>query len=293
MNISFFEKVGISLKKIFFIFLILISISIFLSTISSWLPFKNETTQANVTKNVDLIEFNIGSMNTEIIAENRQNVEANLVGKGKVNVRKQGDTITIESQQKWFNLFLPFKKNKLIVYIPEDYNKNMKFDIGSGNITYNGHLKQNELEHLTANAGSGNIYLKNLLITELKANVSSGNINIDSLITKNSNLDISSGNIRLNNYQGRLKANISSGNLKAHFNELTDSININVSSGNAKLDLPNEANFTLKGKIGSGKINNELPLTITKQSNHDIEGIHGTGKHEINLNVSSGKVDIY
>ncbi|MGG3892133.1 LiaG family protein [Metabacillus fastidiosus] len=277
------------MKKVFLIFLIIVGVSVLLSASFSWLPFKKQEEKAKVTKDIDLIELDIGAISTEIISEDRDTVEADLVGKGKLNVRTDGDTITVQFERKWFDFLSLFKRNKLTVYIPEGYDRDMKIDIGSGNINYDAR----KLDQLAVDVGSGNINIKNLTVKDFKLDVSSGNVNIKSLKANSSRIDISSGNVELNNYSGKLKADLSSGNFDARIDQLIGAIDIDVSSGKVELDLPDKADFTLKGKIGSGKISTDFLLTTTKQENKYIQGVHGTGKHKVNLKVSSGKIDVY
>jgi lia operon protein LiaG len=66
-----------------------------------------------------------------------------------------------------------------------------------------------------------------------------------------------------------------------------------VSSGDVGLDLPIHADFTLDGDVSSGNITCELPLTSKDTTKNSIEGKHGTGKHEINLDVSSGDIRLH
>ena len=65
-----------------------------------------------------------------------------------------------------------------------------------------------------------------------------------------------------------------------------------VSSGNVQLDLPDDANFTLNGKISSGLISNDFPLNNEIKDSHTLQGTHGSGKYNVDLFVSSGRINI-
>ena len=122
---------------------------------------------------------------------------------------------------------------------------------------------------------------------------SSGKVTIDTLVTKTGTFDLSSGNLEINHYTGAFNADVSSGKLLLQIDKLNNPIDIDLSSGNVDLDLPDNANFTLDGEVSSGNISSKFPLTTTETDNKNLKGTHGSGKSKINISVSSGDVDIY
>lgn len=236
-------------------------------SVSSWFPFGKQT--AEVTNKIDLIDIDVSGINTTIIPEKRDNVEAELDGNGTVQVGKSGNRIEIEYKRKWYQQFGFFKRPKLTVYLPEDYHQDMEIEVGSGNINS-----------------------KNLQIQNLVLDVNSGNVNMDSITAQTGVLDVSSGNIDLQQYTGQLEADVSSGNLSIQMDELKDSIKVDVSSGHVELDLPSDANFTLNGEVNSGSISNRFALEKQQENKHELKGVHGSGEHHLDLSVSSGKIEI-
>lgn len=246
---------------------------ILLLSIPSWLPFGGEKeTSVEVTDNIRSIDLNLSGISTVIIPENRSDVEVILDGKGSVEVWTEGDQIYIEYQREFFEQFGFFDNTELIVYVPEDYNRDLDIEVGSGNVEYNGKSKMS--------------------INHLEMEVGSGNISIDSLKTKSGVMDISSGNIDLKKYTGQIEANVSSGNLEIQIEEVTGPIELDVSSGRVLLDLPEDANFTLDGEVSSGYIDNKFELENSVQDEKKLSGVYGTGEHPINLDVSSGVIEI-
>jgi lia operon protein LiaG len=75
--------------------------------------------------------------------------------------------------------------------------------------------------------------------------------------------------------------------------ELTDDLNLNVSSGDLELDLPDNADFTLNGKTSSGDISCDFELKNKEENDDRLSGKHGNGKHEIKADVSSGDIVIF
>ncbi|WP_228485651.1 LiaG family protein [Thermaerobacillus caldiproteolyticus] len=263
----------------------------------SWLSFGNQATQSVISKKIDMIEIDVSGVNTTIIPEKREDLKADLDGKGKLIVKRHGDKVevSVKRTRKWFDWFLFNKKARLNIYIPKDYDRNMAINLGSGNLSFSGHSKNEpmKLNELLLDVGSGNINLKNLSVKYFEHNGSSGNVEIDSLTTETGSFDVSSGSLNVKHYIGAIKAELSSGNLNVQMDKLIDSVDIEVSSGKVDINLPTNADFTLNGKTSSGNITCDFPLTSKKISNKNIKGIHGSGKHQIDLTVSSGNINIY
>lgn len=257
----------------------------------AWLPFGGEDTQTAEMKNIDNIEVDVSDISTTIIPESRDDLKADLEGKGKLTVKQSGDSIKLEVKRKWFDGLSFFKKKELTIHIPEDYQQNMDIDLGSGNLNFTGDSMK--LDELKVDMSSGNIKLKDLATNEFKLDGSSGNVHVDSLTTKTGSFDISSGNINLKHYKGRLEAELSSGKIKAQLDKLTAPINIVASSGKVDLDLPKDADFTLSGRVNDGLMSCDFPLTSKKTDNKNITGTHGSGTHKVNLKVSSGMLKVY
>jgi lia operon protein LiaG len=252
---------------------------------------------AKVTKKVDTISIDVSSIDTTVIPEDRDDVSAELEGKGTVSVHKRGNDIEVYAKRKGFFSFNWFERDKtsLTVYIPEDYDKNMKLELGSGEITFKGHSVQDpvNLDKLAIDVGSGSMVVKNLNVKTLEHHSSSGEVEINSLKAESGSFEVSSGSVSVQNYSGKLDADVSSGELEIQMNELSDDIHLNVSSGDLELDLPDEAEFTLNGKKSSGDITCDFELKNKEERETRLSGKHGNGKHEINADVSSGDIEIF
>lgn len=282
------------MKKILVIFFILIGVYLLMSNLYRipWLPFGNTGDSAQVTEKIDEIDIDITSISTTVIPEKRDDVKAELKGKGEVHVSKNGDTIEVTYERGFFNWsWFPFFNNsKLNVYIPEDYDQDLSLRVGSGHLEFDGApMKLNEL---AADVHSGNMRLQDLSVETFIHNVASGNSKIEKLTTKNGEIEVRSGNVTVNEYTGKLEADVSSGRLKTTISELKDSIDADVKSGLLDIDLPNNADFTLNGEANSGYISNDLSLDDSKRDKGTIQGKHGAGTYDVNIEVSSGKVNI-
>ncbi|PLR82914.1 hypothetical protein CVD25_10640 [Bacillus canaveralius] len=285
------------MKRILIIFCIILGVYLlFFSSfnISSLLTGKDEQ-QARVTDNIDLIEIDVSSLDAVVIPEERDNVKAVLDGKGKVTVKERGDKITVDYDRKWYQGFGFFNTPTLAVYIPENYKEDMNIDIGSGTFNYDGGSAGNpaKLNHLSLHMGSGDVNIMNLDVKEYVQDVGSGSVVIETLTAEKGVFNVSSGDTMLSNYSGQLNADVSSGELIVQMAKLNDAINIDVSSGDVSLDLPADADFSLKGQVSSGDIYSDFDLKNQNTSKKLMEGTYGSGKHEINLNVSSGQINVF
>lgn len=285
------------MKRILIIFFILIGAYLLLNVnFSSLFPFANEEADAKVTNRIDMIKINVGSIKTNIIPEKRNTVEAVLDGKGAVSVTKSGNTIDVEYKRNWLSgfSFLNFN-SELNIYIPESYDRNIDIDSGSGYLTFIGKSEKDpmQLESLTIDMSSGKTDIENLKVEQYELNGSSGMISINGLVTKTGKIDMSSGLINIKNYEGKLKAEVSSGKLDVQVNKLSDDIDLQASSGQIKLDLPDDADFTLEGRYSSGIIRSKFTLKEQIHEKNRLDGVSGTGKYLVKVNVSSGMVDIY
>lgn len=283
------------MKKIIILVLIITGAYIVFnqSNVNAWWSFGEKSTETKVTNRIDSIEIDVSGASTTIIPDYDNTVRAELDGKGKVTVEKSGDTIKVELKKKWLEGFGFFNKSKLTIYIPDDYDQNLQIKVGSGNLNFSGPSEKNpmEFEQLSLDIGSGNVQLNNLVAKTFQHDSSSGNIQIDGLTTEKGFFDISSGNVGLRHYSGELKADVSSGNLDVEIDKLKGDIEIDISSGRATLDLPKDADFTLEGEVTSGNIQSDFQLD--KEDKNSIQGRNGTGKYNIDLDVSSGNIVIH
>lgn len=287
------------IKRILVIFLIITGAYIAMNYLfdGNGITLSKTEDSAKVSKDIENISIDISSVATTIVPEDRDDVRAELKGKGTVSVSKRGNDIEVSVKRKgffWFNWF-ELDKTALTIYIPENYNKNMGIELGSGEITFKGDSIQDrmQLEKLSVDIGSGSMVLKNMDVTVLEQHISSGEVEINSLSAETGTFEVSSGSVNVQNYSGKLDADVSSGELEIQMDELKDSISLNVSSGDIELDLPDDAEFTLNGKTSNGEISCDFPLENKQQSDKRLSGKLGNGKHKIDADVSSGDIEIF
>jgi lia operon protein LiaG len=286
------------IKRILVIFLVITGIYIIFSNfpVFSLLGFNTSNNQpAKITEKIDNIEIQTTSVPTTIIPEDRDDMIVEYDGKGPVKIDQDGDTIKVDVKGPKFNFFSFNRKADLKIFIPEDYNRNMKMKVGSGTLEFSGPSKENpmELDELEINIGSGKIELRNLTVNEIDHKGPSGYIMVDSVQANTGSFDMSSGKLNITHYSGAIDAEVSSGEMNIQIGELTGNSSAKASSGRINLDLPDDASFTLKGKTSSGTINSEFDLKDEHINKNRLEGKHGTGKYELDLQVSSGNIRLH
>ena len=262
----------------------------------SGVNFAKAEDAVKVSNQTENIWIDISSVETVIVPEDRDDVRAELKGKGTLKVKRHGDEIEVSVKRKgffWFNWF-EMDQTSLTVYIPEDYDKDMDIELGSGKIDFNGQSadKPMKLRNLALNIGSGRLTLENFDVENLESQSSSGEVEMNLIDAVSGSFDVSSGRLLVKNYSGKLDADVSSGKLEIQMDQLLDDVNLDVSSGYIGLDLPEDADFTLNGKISSGNISSDIPLKEKEQSANRLRGKHGSGKFEIKADVTSGNIDI-
>ncbi|KKI94078.1 hypothetical protein WQ54_00625 [Bacillus sp. SA1-12] len=283
------------MKKLLVLLFFIVGLFLLIITNTSWLPFGLKKEQTKVTDKIELIEIDVSGVRTTIIPENRSSVSTEYNGKGKVTVKESGDKIKVEFTSKnWLNLPSLFKKKDLTIFIPEDYNRDILINSGSGRLTFSGKSKKEpfKLENLSLNMTSGHVQLSNISTDYFEQVGSSGYIGINDFLANTSSFNMSSGKLDIKGYSGKVSAQVSSGRVDMQFEKLNDDIDLVVKSGFTTLDLPSDADFALNGEIGSGVITTSFTLTNSKKEKNKLEGIHGSDKHALNLNVSSGKIEV-
>jgi lia operon protein LiaG len=284
------------MKRVFIIFLIIVGIYIVFNAISnsSLLPFSKKGAEAGVTSNINKIEFDVSTVNMTIVPNHRDDVKAKLEGKGKVSVERNGDTIEVSFKRPWMSGGPFFGKSELTVFIPEDYDNDVYIDMAAGNLEFSGKSARTpmKLENLALDMSAGNVEFNNLSANHFKHDGSAGNLTINTLSTKEGTFDMSAGNVKIRNYSGALDVDMSAGKFDVQMDKLTGSIDMEMSAGSATIDLPKNASFQLDGKMSAGNISCDLPLDVQKQDKRNLRGTHGSGKYEIDIDMSSGNAKI-
>ncbi|WP_238724024.1 DUF4097 family beta strand repeat-containing protein [Diplocloster agilis] len=197
--------------------------------------------------------------------------------------------------------------------------------------TASGDIRMNEIYASSIHAGtaSGDIRMNEIYASSIHAGTASGNINMNlaegsrDLSTASGNItvlggggdteaDTASGNIKLENAQGILELGCASGDIKVmgaagggefetasgnvslQFDEITASIDAQSTSGNVKLQMPQNTAFTLEAATTSGNINTffDDQLQYNKKGNKASGALNGASDLVISLETTSGNIKV-
>lgn len=235
--------------------------------------------------------------------------------------------VVIEGKKNHFSLFhFGTKSSREEIYLPKSYAGSVTVSTASGNIKSDEVLN---LSLLFADTASGDIRMNEIYASSIHAGTASGNINMNlaegsrDLSTASGNItvlggggdteaDTASGNIKLENAQGILELGCASGDIKVmgaagggefetasgnvslQFDEITASIDAQSTSGNVKLQMPQNTAFTLEAATTSGNINTffDDQLQYNKKGNKASGALNGASDLVISLETTSGNIKV-
>jgi DUF4097 and DUF4098 domain-containing protein YvlB len=126
----------------------------------------------------------------------------------------------------------------------------------------------------TLTTNSGDVRLNGLVATHLKTTSSSG----DQDLEKISGAEIDSRS--------------SSGDITLSVLDQMQNMQINTSSGDAKLSLPASSAFALDFNTSSGDSKIDFPITYSSQDKHSMHGMVGSGGPLLDVHTSSGSLSL-
>lgn len=268
-----------------------------------WRGVSNLTVQKD--ENISLDNFskiNIDFSSADIIIQTTDGTNMRVVQKSsnkltdgeRFTVTKQDDVVTIKRNNSKINFTIFNFGNfgqRIEVYIPKNYNKDLGIRSSSGNIVFNSNIKLNNINCETRSGnldGEDNINVED---ANLKAN--SGNINVGALISKSYKINTTSGNIKINSLSGSGEVKASSGNVKVNYKDISEYSNVSARSGNVYLAIPKELSFEFNGKCNSGDIRSSFNLNYTNKRENEATAQVGSGPYKkIKVDTSSGDISI-
>ena len=181
--------------------------------------------------------------------------------------------------------------------------KAVKIDVSSADVSCTGvntekaylDASSGDLEYsgnadsFTADSSSGNISFSGEA-KSIKADASSGNVTIGQKGSSDSiAVDTSSGDIKIDaGYTGSLELDSGSGSKEIRLAQMPAKTTIDSSSGSVTMYLPENADFEADISTGSADVSFELPMT----KNGDQTYICGSGENKLKIDTSSGDVKI-
>lgn len=149
-----------------------------------------------------------------------------------------------------------------------DAQGDIDLDTGSGGVTITG-VKGGSLKMDT---GSGSIRGGDIDVSDLKADVGSGGVHLERVRASRVNVDAGSGGTEL-----ELLSSI-------------DQMKVEAGSGGVTIRLPASLSATVDLETGSGGIDTDFSVQVTKFEQHHIVGRIGDGRGQIKVESGSGAV---
>lgn len=240
--------------------------------------------------------MSVGTIN--LLPENRNDIVVNLYGSveagdgykvPELDCSINGDKIAIEVRNKQYSMDIRNSKITLDIHIPSSYSKSITLksitgDINAGNMTLN---------NLDCKTTTGNISANNIKAEIFNTSCTTGDIDTTNITCKSSTSNVITGSIKLHKFTGELKGSIITGDIYAEISKLAGNIDLSSTTGSLKLQLPDDAEFSIKAKASIGDVSCSFPVSSSRsQMSKEVEGTIGSGKYNIILDITTGDIKI-
>jgi hypothetical protein len=149
-----------------------------------------------------------------------------------------------------------------------DAQGSVNLDTGSGSVT----VSDIRGDELSMDTGSGSITGRNIEVRTLSADVGSGGIRMSGVKASRVSLDTGSGSTDL-----ELLTDV-------------DDVNVDAGSGSVSVRLPANAGAEVEIETGSGGIETDFPIQVTRMERNSLRGRLGDGRGRIKIESGSGRV---
>lgn len=162
----------------------------------------------------------------------------------------------------------------------------LSIDTGSGEVEVAG--MQGDLE---VDTGSGGVRVSDVEGREITIDTGSGGVAASGLVASMIEIDTGSGGIDLLRSSARdVTLDTGSGSVEAELSGEIDDILVDTGSGSVVLRLPASLNASLAIETGSGGIEVDFPISITRRARDELRGQIGEGGGRIVVDTGSGSV---
>lgn len=206
-------------------------------------------------------------------------------------IRIQKDQHKLEIDQKDISFLAewnPTSKSMVDIYLPDAYQGALEIDLGSGSVLINRPLYLRDLELSLA---SGSIVSDHEIVApNVELSVMSGDVVLQSLKTQTYDFELTSGAIQINALAGSGEIEVASGDLSLGNVVLDEKLDIEIASGNVRMDIAENPALELTGRKASGNVNAYFPISNTHGS---LYGSVGNAPYkQIKVELASGSLDI-
>ncbi|ADL51356.1 DUF4097 family beta strand repeat-containing protein [Clostridium cellulovorans] len=209
----------------------------------------------------------------------------------KFTISKSGNTIEINKGQKSIGIHFGTINERIEVYIPKKYEKNLKINCSSGDIEVETELK---VQSLDVEQSSGDFISSNsILVDKISMETHSGDIEINDLVTGSYEFSSTSGDINIKSLAGTGNIEASSGDIHVIYNQIDEYADIKATSGDINIRVPKDLSFQFEGKCNSGDISSNLALDYKGKNENEATAKIGQEPYKkIIAKTSSGDINI-
>lgn len=163
----------------------------------------------------------------------------------------------------------------------------MHLDTGSGSVRVDGARGD-----LSIDTGSGEVDARAVRGSQLSIDTGSGSVRVDGVEAPEISIDTGSGDVSLRGVRtGRVEIDTGSGEVLVETVAGSASIGVDTGSGDVTLLLPEDYAGTVRLETSSGRLSTDLPITLIRRGDDEIEGRIGEGGDAV-IEAETGSGDI-
>lgn len=171
----------------------------------------------------------------------------------------------------------------------EGHTGTLRLDTGSGSAD----VRDVKGEELTVDVGSGGIAVMNADVRRLYLDSGSGSVEADRITAAELRVDVGSGGLRFTGVTSEdVRLDSGSGSVRLELLSSPRSVNAETGSGGVTLVLPATLDAELDISTGSGGIDSDFPVQVSRMERHRLRGTVGKGTGRIRVETGSGGVRI-
>lgn len=257
---------------------------------------KQQTVDVENCSEINLLDYSGSNIEIQTTEDSKFKVVQTAYNKindsEKFTIDRSGDKINIkcDTERRNFNLFNFRFNEKIYLYMPKSYEKDLSIKGSSGNTKFLSAIKLNQLKYT---GHSGNIKSSDSIeAKEASFELSSGNIEIEKLKVNEYNIASHSGNVDINSISGSGKISARSGNIRISYEDIDEYSNVEASSGNVKLNVPSNLSFEFNGSCHSGNIHSNFNMNKDNDGKTASAKVGNEPYKKINVKTSSGDISI-
>ena len=146
---------------------------------------------------------------------------------------------------------------------------------------------------LGVDTGSGSVRVDDVTGDDVGIDTGSGDVEAEGVAARRILIDTGSGGIQLRRSSARdVRLDTGSGSVTAELAGEIDRLLVDTGSGSVTLYLPDDLDARLAIETGSGGIDVDFPVMITRRARDELRGTIGEGRGSIEVDTGSGSVRI-